>query len=154
MKKLAVGDQAPAFSLPNQDGEVVSLSDFAGKKHIVLYFYPKDETPGCTKEACGFRDQYEAFTDAGAEVIGVSFDSVRSHQKFSSNRNLPFQLLSDSNKEVSKRYGVTNSLFGLLPGRETFVIDKTGIVRHRFASQFQIDPHIEDALKVIQGLGG
>lgn len=154
MKKPGVGDQAPAFSLPNQDGQTINLSDYTGKKHIVLYFYPKDETPGCTKEACGFRDQYEAFTDAGAEVIGVSMDSVRSHQKFSTKRNLPFQLLSDPKKEVSKQYGISNSMFGLLPGRETFVIDKSGVIRHHFASQFQIDPHIDEALKVIQGLGG
>ena len=101
MKKLQIGDVAPNFSLPNQKGETVSLSDYAGKKHIVLYFYPKDETPGCIKEACGFRDRYEAFTAAGAEVIGVSMDSVRSHQKFSQKRNLPFQLLSDKKKIVS-----------------------------------------------------
>ena len=154
MKRLQIGEKAPEFSLPNQNGETVSLSTYLGEKHIVLYFYPKDETPGCTKEACGFRDRYEAFLEAGAEVIGVSADSVGSHQKFASQRSLPFQLLSDPHKELSKRYGVSNSMLGLLPGRETFVIDKQGVIRHHFASQFQIDPHIEEALTVIQALEG
>ena len=153
MARLGIGDAAPDFSLPNQDNETIKLSQFKDSKHVVLYFYPKDETPGCVKEACSFRDSYEAFQQAGAEVIGVSADSVSSHKKFESRRRLPFQLLSDADKKVAKMYGVEGAMFGLLPGRETFVIDKEGVIRHRFASQFQIDAHIDDALKVLQSLG-
>ncbi|MEL7340005.1 MAG: peroxiredoxin [Bacteroidota bacterium] len=147
-----LGTQAPDFALPNQDGQTVRLSDFLGKKHVVLYFYPKDETPGCTKEACGFRDSYESFKDAGAEVIGVSADSPKSHAAFARNHRLSFTLLSDRDRSVAKSYDVSGSLFGLLPGRETFVIDKDGIIRHRFSSQLNIGRHIDDALKVLQGL--
>ncbi|MEL6589651.1 MAG: peroxiredoxin, partial [Bacteroidota bacterium] len=141
-----LGTKAPDFALPNQDGQTVRLSDFLGKKHVVLYFYPKDETPGCTKEACGFRDSYESFKDAGAEVIGVSADSPKSHAAFARNHRLSFTLLSDRDKSVAKSYDVSGSLFGLLPGRETFVIDKDGIIRHRFSSQLNIGRHIDDAL--------
>ena len=154
MEKVALGSVAPDFKLKDQNDELVKLSDFIGKKNIVLYFYPKDETPGCTKEACGFRDQYEDFTAIGAEVIGVSADSVESHKNFALNRKLPFVLLSDPDNKVRKSYGVKGSLLGLLPGRETFVIDKEGIVRHRFSSQFQIDNHIGEALEVLKGLDG
>lgn len=152
MAKLHIGDSAPAFSLPNQDNKTISLSDYLGKQHMVVYFYPKDETPGCTKEACGFRDSYEAFTEAGAEVIGISADSVNSHNSFASRRRLPFQLLSDPDNSTSKAFGVEKSGFGLFPGRETFVIDKEGIIRMRFASAININKHINSALKVIQGL--
>jgi peroxiredoxin Q/BCP len=152
MEKVALGSKAPDFELEDQNGKLVKLSDFIGKKNIVLYFYPKDETPGCTKEACGFRDQYEDFTAIGAEVIGVSADSVESHKSFAMNRKLPFILLSDTQNEARKKYGVKGSLLGLLPGRETFVIDKQGIIRHRFSSQFQIDNHINDALNVVKSL--
>ncbi|MEM7655658.1 MAG: peroxiredoxin [Bacteroidota bacterium] len=152
MSKLGIGDPAPTFDLSNQAGQQIKLADYQGKQHVVLYFYPKDETPGCVKEACAFRDSYEAFTDAGAEVIGVSGDSVDSHASFANRRKLPFQLLSDPKNDLRKSYGVAGSMLGLLPGRETFVIDKAGIIRHRFSSQFQIDAHVEDALEVIRGL--
>jgi peroxiredoxin Q/BCP len=154
MAKLNIGDPAPEFELQNQEDETVRLSDYLGKKIVVLYFYPKDETPGCIKEACGFRDSYEAFTDAGAEVIGISADSVSSHQLFAINRSLPFQLLSDPKNKVRKAYDVSGSLLGLLPGRETFVIDKQGAVQHRFSSQTQIDHHINDALEIVNKLSG
>jgi peroxiredoxin Q/BCP len=149
---MKVGDIAPDFKLPNQEGKTIQLSDYRGKQHLVVYFYPKDETPGCTKEACTFRDSYEAFKDAGAEVIGISADSVASHQAFATNRRLPFQLLSDTNNAVRKSYGVSGNMFGLMPGRETFVIDKEGVIRHRFASQFNIGKHIDDALEVLNRL--
>lgn len=149
MAKLTVGQQAPAFSLHNQDGKPIQLSDYLGSKHVVLYFYPKDETPGCTKEACSFRDRYEDFLEAGAEVIGVSADSVASHQRFATGRKLPFQLLSDPGSKVAKQYGV-NGLFGLLPGRETFVINQEGIIISKFSSQLQIDPHISKALDILK----
>ncbi|MDP5171896.1 MAG: peroxiredoxin [Bacteroidia bacterium] len=150
MNRPQIGTAAPHFSLPNQDGEIVNITDFIGKKHVVLYFYPKDETPGCTKEACGFRDSYEDFVAAGAEVIGVSADSIKSHQQFASSRRLPFHLLSDPNSKAADSYGVKKSLFGLLPGRETFLIDKDGIVRYHFASQLQIGPHISEALMLLR----
>jgi len=152
MSKLSIGDTAPSFSLQNQDKHLISLSDYLGKKHLVVYFYPKDETPGCVKEACGFRDSYETFTEAGAEVIGISADSADSHKSFANNRKLPFQLLSDPDLAVSKAFGVEKSGFGLFPGRETFVIDKKGIIRLTFASSLQINKHIHTALSVIKEL--
>ncbi len=152
MRNIEVGSIAPDFELIGQNGEVVKLSDFRSKKNIILYFYPKDETPGCIREACSFRDQYEDFTAIGAEVIGVSADSVKSHQKFALNRRIPFILLSDRKNEVRKKYGVSSSIFGLLPGRETFVIDKEGVIKHRFFSQFQIAGHIDKALEVLKSL--
>ncbi len=148
---VQVGDTAPDFTLPSQSGETVSLKDFIGKKSVVLYFYPKDDTPGCTAEACAFRDSYEVFKEAGAEVIGVSDDSSASHQKFASKYNLPFILVSDTGKQLRKLYGVPSTL-GLLPGRVTYVIDKSGIVRHIFNSQFNFKGHIEEALKTLKDL--
>ena len=144
-----VGQPAPDFDLIDAQGAHVRLSDFRGKKSIVLYFYPKDDTPGCTKEACSFRDSYEVFKQAGAEVIGVSSDSEASHSKFASKYKLPFTLLADSGGAVRKQYGVPATL-GLLPGRVTFVIDSTGIVRHVFNSQFQATRHVDEALKILK----
>ena len=148
---VSVGDTAPDFTLPSQSGESVTLKDFIGQKSVVLYFYPKDDTPGCTAEACAFRDSYEVFKDAGAEVIGVSDDSPNSHQKFAAKHRLPFILLSDSGKQLRKLYGVPWTL-GLLPGRVTYVIDKTGVVRHIFNSQLNFKGHIEESLKTLQEL--
>jgi Peroxiredoxin len=148
---VSVGDTAPDFTLPSQSGESVTLKDFIGQKSVVLYFYPKDDTPGCTTEACAFRDSYEVFKDAGAEVIGVSDDSPDSHQKFAAKHRLPFILLSDSGKQLRKLYGVPSTL-GLLPGRVTYVIDKTGVVRHIFNSQLNFKGHIEESLKTLQEL--
>jgi peroxiredoxin Q/BCP len=149
--KVQVGDQAPDFTLPNGAGEHISLKDFIGKSNIVLYFYPADNTAGCTAEACAFRDSYEAFKDAGAEVIGVSSNSEKSHQQFASKNRLPFILLSDTRGEVRKRYGVPTT-FGVLPGRVTYVIDRQGIVRHVFVNQFLATKHIPEALKVLETL--
>ena len=148
---VQVGDTAPDFTLPSQSGESVSLKDFIGKKSVVLYFYPKDDTPGCTAEACAFRDSYEVFKEAGAEVIGVSDDSSASHQKFATKYRLPFILVSDTGKQLRKLYGVPSTL-GLLPGRVTYVIDKNGIVRHIFNSQFNFKGHIEEAMKTLREL--
>lgn len=150
MASSLIGQQAPEFSLQNQHGETISLSDYIGNNHVVLYFYPKDETPGCTKEACGFRDSYEDFLEAGAEVIGMSEDSVSAHAIFASGRKLPFQLLSDRGGKVAKSYGVKKGMFGLLPGRETFVISKNGKILSSFSSHFQIDPHISKALNILK----
>jgi peroxiredoxin Q/BCP len=149
--KVNVGDTTPDFTLTSQKGESVTLSQFRGKKNVVLYFYPKDETPGCTREACTFRDSYELFTDLGAEVVGVSADTVESHKAFAEHHNLPFTLLSDLDNEVRKRYGATSTL-GIIPGRVTFVIDKKGVVRHVFSSQLQPEKHIEEAREVLRKL--
>ena len=145
---VQVGDKAPDFTLPSQIGDNVTLSEYLGKKNVVLYFYPKDETPGCTKEACSFRDSYEELTNLGAEVLGVSGQSVESHKSFATHHNLPFILLSDENNKVRKLYGVPSSL-GLLPGRVTYIIDKQGIVRHIFNSQTQAERHVEEARKAL-----
>jgi peroxiredoxin Q/BCP len=146
---IKVGDAAPEFDLTDGAGKRVRLSDFRGKRNVVLYFYPKDDTPGCTKEACSFRDSYQSFTDAGAEVIGVSSDDGASHQKFAEKFHLPFTLVSDTGGGVRKRYGVPATL-GLLPGRVTFVIDRDGIVRHVFNSQLQATKHVDEVIKKLQ----
>jgi peroxiredoxin Q/BCP len=138
-------------TLLSQNGENVTLSQFRGKKNVVLYFYPKDETPGCTREACTFRDSYELFTDLGAEVVGVSADTVESHKAFAEHHNLPFTLLSDVDNVVRKIYGATSTL-GFIPGRVTFIIDKKGVVRHVFSSQLQPEKHIEEAREILKKL--
>ena len=148
---IQVGDKAPDFTLPSQAGEQVRLSDRLGERIVVLYFYPKDETVGCTKEACAFRDSYEVFADAGAEVIGVSSDSVDRHAAFAGHHELPFTLLSDQGGQVRKSYAVPATL-GLLPGRVTYVIDRAGTVRHVFSSQTNIGRHVNDALDVVKKL--
>ncbi|MCF4968971.1 peroxiredoxin [Nostoc sp. CMAA1605] len=148
---IKVGDTAPDFTLPNQNGSTVSLSDFRGKKSVVLYFYPKDETPGCTAESCAFRDQYEVFQGVGAEVIGVSGDSSESHQRFAAKYNLPFTLLSDKGDKVRKLYGAT-AAFGLFPGRVTYVIDQQGTVQYVFDSMLNFKGHVDEALKTLQQL--
>ena len=124
--KVNVGDKAPDFTLDSQTGENVTLSDFFGKKNVVLYFYPKDETPGCTREACTFRDSYELFTDLGAEVIGVSADTVESHKAFAEHHNLPFTLLSDLDNNVRKLYGATSTL-GFIPGESRLLSTKKAL---------------------------
>jgi peroxiredoxin Q/BCP len=148
---IQVGDKAPDFTLPSQAGEQVRLSDRLGERIVVLYFYPKDETVGCTKEACAFRDSYEVFAEAGAEVIGVSSDSVDKHAAFAGHHELPFTLLSDQGGRVRKSYAVPATL-GLLPGRVTYVIDRAGTVRHVFSSQMNIGRHVNDALDVVKKL--
>jgi thioredoxin-dependent peroxiredoxin len=148
---VQAGDKAPDFTLPSQAGEPVRLSDRLGERVVVLYFYPKDETPGCTREACAFRDSYEVFTDVGAEVIGVSSDSAESHAAFAGHHQLPFTLLSDEGGRVRKSYGVPATL-GLLPGRVTYVIDRDGIVRHVVNSQVNIGRHVDSTLAVVREL--
>jgi peroxiredoxin Q/BCP len=148
--KVQVGDLAPDFTLPAQSGAAVNLGDFLGKTAIVLYFYPKDNTSVCTAEACAFRDSYEVFKDAGAEVIGISSDSVESHQQFAARHQLPFILLSDVGGVIRKRYGVPTA-FGL-PGRVTYIIDRYGIVRHIFFSQFTSERHVDEALETLQSI--
>jgi len=148
---IGVGDKAPDFTLPSQSGEQVRLQDRLGQGVVVLYFYPKDETSGCTREACAFRDSHEVFTDAGAEVIGVSSDSVDKHAAFAAHHKLPFTLLSDKGGTVRKAYEVPSTL-GFIPGRVTYVIDRDGTVRHVFNSMTNIDRHVKDALEVVRRL--
>jgi peroxiredoxin Q/BCP len=148
---IQVGDKAPDFTLPAQTGEQVRLSDRLGQRVVVLYFYPKDETSGCTAEACAFRDSYEVFAEAGAEVIGVSSDSVDKHAAFADHHKLPFTLVSDEKGQLRKTYGVP-SLLGVVPGRVTYVIDRTGTVRHVFSSMTNIGRHVNDALDVVKEL--
>ena len=146
---VQAGDPAPDFALADRNGRTVRLGDYRGKQAVVLYFYPKDDTPGCTAESCSFRDQYDAFKDAGAEVIGVSSDSAESHARFAEKHRLPFVLLADRGGAVRKQYGVPSTL-GVLPGRVTFVIDRDGVVRHVFNSQFQATKHVAEALTALQ----
>ena len=150
---IGVGDKAPDFTLPSQSGEQVRLQDRIAQGVVVLYFYPKDETSGCTREACAFRDSHEVFTDAGAEVIGVSSDSVDRHAAFATHHKLPFTLLSDEGGKVRKAYGVPAAL-GFIPGRVTYVIDRDGTVRHVFNSMTNIGGHVKDALEVVRQLQG
>jgi peroxiredoxin Q/BCP len=131
----------------------VSLGGFLGKRPVVLFFYPKDNTLGCTKEVCAFRDSFEALGRLDAEIIGISSDSVDSHRGFAEKHNLPFTLLSDEGGKVRKRYGVP-STFGLFPGRVTYVIDKGGVVRHVFSSQLEVEKHVAEALKTLRYISG
>jgi peroxiredoxin Q/BCP len=149
--KVKVGSVAPDFTLPSQSGVMVNLKDFICTKPVVLFFYPKDDTPGCTKEACAFRDDYEEFDKLDAQVIGISSDSVDSHRRFAKKHNLPFTLLSDEGSKVRRLYGVPNT-FGLFPGRVTYVIDEEGVVRHIFSSQLGVEQHVEEALKALQSI--
>jgi peroxiredoxin Q/BCP len=151
MSQVKVGDKAPDFTLPSNAGGNVTLSSFFGKKNVVLFFYPRDESRGCTKEACAFRDSYEVFKDLGAEVLGVSSQSVKSHEAFANKYMLPFQLLSDEDNKVRELYRVPSTL-GLVPGRVTYIIDRQGIVRHVFSSQFQPEKHIQEAINVLKRL--
>jgi len=148
---VVIGDKAPDFTLPSQMGDTVTLSEYFGKKNVVLYFYPKDETIGCTREACAFRDAYRVFVDLGAEVLGISGQSVESHKSFASHHGLPFLLLSDEGDKIRELYGVPSTM-GLIPGRVTYIIDKKGTVRHIFNSQYQPQKHVDEAKHVIERL--
>lgn len=150
-RRLAVGDLAPDFALPNGNGELVRLSDFRGKKDVVLYFYPKDNSAGCTAEACAFRERYDVISDMDAEVIGVSGDTQKMHKWFAQQHRLPFLLLSDEDGAVRKSYSVPAS-FGFLPGRVTYVIDKQGVIRNIYTSQLNIDKHVAQALATLRAL--
>jgi peroxiredoxin Q/BCP len=146
---IQAGDTAPGFTLPDQDGNEVTLQDLRGS-WVVLYFYPADDTPGCTAESCSFRDSHEDFVDAGARVVGISGQGVESHKKFAAKHDLPFTLVADEGDVVRKEYGVPKTL-GLLPGRVTYVIDPQGVVRKVFSSQFRPTKHIGEALATIRG---
>lgn len=146
---LKVGDKIPSFQLKDQSGENFDIDQYIGNTAMVIYFYPKDDTPGCTKEACSFRDSYEAFTDKNIKVIGISSDDVESHKNFAAKYNLPFTLLADTESEVRDLFGVKNNAFGLIPGRVTYVIDQKGEVIFMYDSQLKAAKHIEEAIKAI-----
>jgi peroxiredoxin Q/BCP len=145
------GSRAPEFTLPDQDGALVRLSALLEKGPVVVYFYPKDETLGCTLEACQFRDRHARFTSASATIVGISDDTVEQHRAFREHHGLPFILLSDRGGAIRKLYGVKKTL-GLVPGRATFVIDSEAIVRHVFVSQLRAFQHVEEALRAVEAL--
>jgi peroxiredoxin Q/BCP len=147
----AVGAPAPDFTLPGPGGKSVTLAELRRGGAVVLYFYPKDQTPGCTMEACAFRDALDAFTEAGAQVVGISRDDETSHARFAAKHKLPFLLLSDTTGETHARYGVTKKL-GLIPDRTTFVIDGGGIVRHVFSSMVRMRAHVDESLAIVRRL--
>jgi peroxiredoxin Q/BCP len=148
--KIKVGSEVPDFALRDQNGNIFNLKDVLGKENLVIYFYVKDETPGCTTEACTFRDQYDAFKQADAGIIGISAQSVESHKKFAENNKLQFTLLSDPDDSVRKMFGVKAGPF---PGRVTFVVDKNGKVVYIFNSQTQPARHVSEAIRILKDVG-
>ncbi len=151
MARVQVGDPAPQFDVTSHEGDRLTLSSFRGKKPLVIFFYPRNNTPVCTKEACSFRDGFEDFVDAGVVVIGVSGDSNDSHREFAKSQRLPFPLVSDEKGTLRKAFGVRKTL-GFMPGRVTYVIDCAGIVRHIFSAQFAAKKHMQEALAIVRGL--
>lgn len=151
MRPTGVGDLAPDFTATSQTGAAVSLAEYRGRQAVVLYFYPRDFTPGCTAQACSFRDHYAEFVEAGAVVIGVSGNTAESHERFASHKQLPFLLVSDHDGSLRRRYGVPKTLW-LLPGRVTYVIDRKGVVRLVFNSPWNAAAHIAEALAVVRSL--
>ena len=152
MHKLEVGKTVPQFTLADQNGNFFSISSVIGKKNLVIYFYPKDDSPGCTAEACYFRDEYEVFNQADAMIIGISGQSVESHKKFAEKYRLSFTLLSDEGDKVRKLFGVPVNFMGLVPGRVTYIVDKSGKVVDIFNSQSQAKRHVDEALKILKTL--
>ncbi|MFQ5950975.1 MAG: peroxiredoxin [Candidatus Geothermarchaeales archaeon] len=144
-----VGEVAPDFELKTADGSFIRLSDFRGRKNVVMYFYPKDFTPGCTKEACSFRDSYTLFEQVDTEVLGISTDEADSHGRFATELRLPFPLLIDEEKKVSEAYGARR-LFGRFTRRVTFVINKDGVVRHVYGSEMRPNNHVREALDAVR----
>ena len=142
------GGRVPDVMLVDADGNPVALSMLTGRP-LVLFFYPKDDTPGCTMEACSFRDAYQSFVDAGAEVIGVSSDSADSHARFRGKHRLPYRLFSDPGGRARRAFGVPKTL-GILPGRATFVIGADGAILYAFNSQFQPERHVANALQALR----
>lgn len=150
MSEIKIGDTIPQFVLPDQNGNSFDINSVLGKKNLVIYFYPKDDSPGCTAQACSFRDQYEDFAEADAVIIGISGQSVESHKEFALKHRLTFTLLSDRGNRVRKLFGVPTNMLGLLPGRVTYVADKTGKVIYTFSSQIQAIKHVEEALRMLK----
>jgi peroxiredoxin Q/BCP len=152
MNEIKIGSSIPTFTLPDQNGNSFDINSVLGKKNLVIYFYPKDDSPGCTKEACSFRDQFEVFKEADAVIIGISGQSVESHKEFAEKHRLSFTLLSDEGNKIRKQFGVPTNLMGLLPGRVTYIADKTGKVIFIFNSQAKATEHVDEALRILKGL--
>lgn len=152
MDKIGVGSTIPSFSLKDQFGKDFDINSVKGKKNLVIYFYPKDDSPGCTKEACSFRDQFEVFSEFDALVIGISAQSVKSHLDFANKYRLNYTLLSDEGNNVRKLFDVPTNFFGLLPGRVTYIANKAGKVVFIFNSQLQAEKYIEEAIRILKGL--
>ncbi len=152
MANIEVGDKVPGFQLPDQDGKPFRLEDALAKGPLVLFFYPKDGTPGCTREACSFRDATKDFQDAGAVIAGISSDSVASHRRFADAHQLSYPLLSDEGGALRKVLGVPRAALGLLDGRVTYVIDRESVLRHRFESMLGFNKHVEEALATVRSL--
>jgi len=148
---MNVGDRAPEFTLNDQDGKPVSLADFRGKQAVVVFFYPKDESPVCTIEACGFRDMTPSFAEVGAVLLGISSDDSTKHKAFADQYRLTFPLLADTDGAVRRAFGVPSTLW-LFPGRVTYVIDRDGIVRMIYDSQIRAQQHVERALDAVRTL--
>jgi len=148
--KVKAGDSAPEFEAVTSEGTKLGLKDLVGKKNIVLYFYPKDDTPGCTKEACSFRDNIQAVRKMGAEVVGVSVDGVESHKKFTSKYNLPFPLISDKEKRIATAYGVLKDT-GTSASRVTFIIDKSGKVAKVFPT-VDVTKHTQEVIEALRAI--
>lgn len=150
MEKITIGSKIPSFTLPDQNGNLFNIDSVLGKKKMVIYFYPKDDSQGCTKQACSFRDNFEVFTEADAIIIGISGQSVESHKAFAEKNRLSFTLLSDKGNKIRKLFGVPTNLFGLIPGRVTYVTDKSGKVVYTFNSQLDATKHVEEALRILK----
>jgi thioredoxin-dependent peroxiredoxin len=150
MNKLAIGSSVPKFELKDQHGKWFPIDSVLGKKSLVIYFYPKDDSQGCTREACSFRDQFEVFAEADAMIIGISAQSVESHLKFAEKNRLNYTLLSDKGNKVRKLFGVPGNFLGLIPGRVTYVINRDGKVVYLFNSQIQAEKHVDEALRILQ----
>lgn len=148
MRSLKIGDTIPPFSLPDQDGNMFDIGSIVGKKKLVIFFYPKDGSLFCTREACYFRDFNDAFTEADAVLIGISSQSTESHKSFATDNNLKYTLLSDTGNRVRELFGAPSSFFGLIPGRVTYVADRTGRVVSIFSSQTDVERHVDEALKI------
>ncbi len=149
MNEIKIGSSIPPFTLPDQNGDLFNINSVIGKKNLVVYFYPKDDSPGCTAQACSFQDQFEVFKQADAIIIGISGQSVESHKEFALKHNLTFTLLSDEGNKIRKQFVVPTNLLGLLPGRVTYVADKTGKVIYIFNSQTEATKHVDEALRIL-----
>lgn len=147
---MRIGDKLPDITLSNQDEEQVKLHEFIGKHPLVIYFYPKNETPGCIAEACSFRDRFKDFVEIGARVFGISGDSVSSHKRFATRYRLSFDLLSDRERKAEKAFSVPRRLLGLLPGRVTYVFDIQGKLIHKFNSSLQPARHIRESIEALK----
>ena len=150
MNEIKIGSTIPSFTLPDQNGNLFDINSVLGKKNLVIYFYPKDDSPGCTAQACSFQDQFEVFKEADAVIIGISGQSVESHKEFALKHRLTFTLLSDEGNKIRKQFGVPTNLLGLIPGRVTYVGDKSGKVIYMFNSQTQATKHVDEALRILK----